>query len=98
MKIGRGELWKGKKANGLPLILCREHLQYFIDCLETDKTLISTMLEPLEDIDEMKITNNDLSSELNACQISNCTKDAKYRLTIFRSIKPNEWYKLKPSP
>ncbi|MCP8306627.1 MAG: hypothetical protein H3Z49_05960 [archaeon] len=98
MKVGRGELWKGKRAEGFPLVLCEEHLKEMIDRLCTDRALISTMLEPLEEIDEITAKKKHLSSEPNECQISGCKRSAKYKLTIFRSIKPSEWYKLKPPP
>jgi len=98
MKVGRGELWKGKKSKGLSIVLCEEHVKEIIDNLCEDKTLISTMLESLEEIDGVMAKKKHLSPELDECQISGCNRDSKYKFTIFRSIKPSEWYKLKPPP
>jgi hypothetical protein len=98
MKVGRGELWKGKKAEGIPLILCEEHLKEMIDDLHADRTLISAMLELLEDVDEVTIKRKHLSPEPNKCQIPECKSMARFKLTLFRSIKLSEWHKLKPPP
>jgi len=98
MKVGRGELWKGKKAEGIPLILCEEHLKEIIDDLHTDRTLISAMLELLEDVDENTVKSKNLSPEPDKCQIPECKGMAGFKLTLFRSIKLSEWHKLKPPP
>ena len=98
MKVGRGELWKGKRAEGLSLILCEKHLKGMIDNLYTDRTFISAMLEPLEDVDESTIKRNHLSPEHDICQISECKSLARFKFTSFRSIKLSEWHKLKPPP
>ncbi|MCP8315555.1 MAG: hypothetical protein H3Z52_05105 [archaeon] len=98
MKVGRGELWKGKRAEGLSLILCEEHLKEMIDNLYADRTLISAMLEPLEDVDESTVKREHLSSEHDKCQIPECKRLARFKFTSFRSIKLREWHKLKPPP
>jgi hypothetical protein len=98
MKVGRGELWKGKRAEGISLILCEDHLKEMIDNLYKDRSLISIMLEPLEDVDESTVKRQHLIPEYDKCQISECKKITRFKVTLFRSEKISEWHKLKPPP
>jgi hypothetical protein len=98
MKVGRGELWKGKRAEGISLILCEKHVKEMVDNLYADRTLISAMLEPLEDVDEAIVKLKHLSSETDMCQIPECEGLARCKFTLFMSMKLNEWHKLKPPP
>ncbi|MGQ9719507.1 MAG: hypothetical protein ACUVWK_06710 [Nitrososphaerales archaeon] len=96
MKVGRGALWRGKRAEGLPLITCEAHLRDMVDGLNSDRTLISAMIEPLEDVDEGTVRRKRLSPEPDRCQIFGCKELAVCKLTVFRSVRLGEWHKLKP--
>ncbi|MEM3437730.1 MAG: hypothetical protein QXP55_04265 [Nitrososphaerales archaeon] len=98
MKVGRGELWKGKRAEGLSLILCDEHLKEIVNNSYIDRGIISIMLEPLEDVDESMVNRQHLTPEYDKCQILGCKNIVRFKVTFFRSEKLSEWYKLKPPP